>query len=475
MSKRELLLIIIMILLSICLNAELNQLRIIGQAEKTADIVPVRYQTVNRERAACIIFVTDLNVDLDFRPRVELVALVEPAPGEFLVYVAPGERVITVHALGYEPMPVVLREYGISVLRSGDVYRIRLTGDRPEGVRGIESININVQVTPSDATVYLNEQIVQDTRRIPARVGFNQIRIERDRYRPISKEIDVNENNTFFEFDLELSMDVPVTINSNPDGAKVFINDVERGVTPTQFFHPEGKFRIYVEGFGAYSSIDEEIEIEAPQTVKNYNLRQNTGTVAVNVIPIDASISLRGREDSFTAQGSNVFRDIPAGSYEVEITAPDHKTHKEGILLRTDETLTRQYILERLTVETVVERAAPPPPREQVEVTTRETKRYEIPEIDVIRSKRNFWRTNKWIGLTGTVLTIGTAVYFDMQGQSYTDDYNNATTPADREAAWEDVENSLDARNITFYVSAAPAIYTVVSWMRERSFNRRLK
>ncbi len=130
MKKVLFLLLVFSIVLS--LNAELNRLRIVGQAEHRPNaIVQARYQTVNRERAACLIFVTDLDVDLDFRPRVELVALTNPAPGQHHVYVAPDERVVTVHALGYAPLIVVLRDFGISVLRSGEVYELQLTGDEP--------------------------------------------------------------------------------------------------------------------------------------------------------------------------------------------------------------------------------------------------------------------------------------------------------------------------------------------------------
>jgi len=131
--------LIILLIFSISITiifADLNKLRIVDKAEQTNDIVPARYQTVNRERAACIIFITDLEVDLDFRPRLDLIALTNPAAGQFHVYIDPNERAIDVHALGYEPLIAVLSDYGIRRLRSSDVYRLRLTGDKKKSNPG---------------------------------------------------------------------------------------------------------------------------------------------------------------------------------------------------------------------------------------------------------------------------------------------------------------------------------------------------
>jgi formylglycine-generating enzyme len=405
--------VFLIVLITIALTAELNQLRIVGQAEKTQDIVPARYETVNREKAACIIFVTDLAVDLDFRPRIALVGLANPAPGQFHVYVDPSERVIDVHALGYRPLPVVLREFGISRLRSGDVYKIELTGDKPD-VRSIENINIVVNTDPRNAIVYLNDKGVEDSRQILAPMGKNTLRIELDGYKSIIDEIEVSEQRTLFEYRMELAMDVPVRIETNPAGATVFLDDVNCGTTPLEFFYQEGDYRLRIVSDN-HAAIEEIIEVREPQTVKSYILEDirgsltiktgpnsrifinneaypqgvtnlklppqltqirittpkaqditrsvvvrekehqelelypqiDTGTIGVSVMPLDAQVELTGDSgERFSSQGSQTFRDVPIGMYELEIKADKHKTHKESFEVKKDEVIRKQVILE---------------------------------------------------------------------------------------------------------------------------------
>jgi len=75
-------------------------------------------------------FITDLDVDMDFRPWNGAVGkITNPAMGRWNVYVSPGERAIDVHAEGFEPLKVVLASFGINSIKSGDVYHLKITGD----------------------------------------------------------------------------------------------------------------------------------------------------------------------------------------------------------------------------------------------------------------------------------------------------------------------------------------------------------
>ncbi len=262
-------------------------MRIVGQAERTTDIVSAEYQTVNRERAACIIIVTDLDVELDFRPNGQLVAAVQEAPGQWNVYVSPFERRIDVYAFGYEPLTVILREFGISNLQSNDVYRLRLTGDRIDG-GSIENIYIAVQVTPSNASVYLNDTKVEDSMQILAKVGKNSLRIEHPGYKTITEEIDVSEQRpTFFQYRMELEAEVPIQINTNPSGANVSIDNLSMGSSPVRAFFSSGRHRIRIVKEG-YKEIDDWIEIEDPSTAKIYNLEDIRGALTIKTNPISS-------------------------------------------------------------------------------------------------------------------------------------------------------------------------------------------
>jgi len=153
MRKMSLLLLLI---LSISLLAqELDELSIIGKALKTNDIVSSSIKDVNNRKASCIIFLTDLEVDMDFKPNIELVKLISNA-GKHEVYVQPGERVIEVLASGFKPLNLVLSSYGISKLESGDVYQIEITGNK-KTIIASEKGNLILKTIPENAKISIDE------------------------------------------------------------------------------------------------------------------------------------------------------------------------------------------------------------------------------------------------------------------------------------------------------------------------------
>ena len=84
-------------------TVELNTLSIVGKATQPAgEIVPGDKLDANLKQAALVSFITDLDVDMDFKPWNGAVGkITNPAMGRWNVYVSPGERVIDVHALGF--------------------------------------------------------------------------------------------------------------------------------------------------------------------------------------------------------------------------------------------------------------------------------------------------------------------------------------------------------------------------------------
>ncbi len=65
---KKILLVLLVISIAI-LNAEMNQLRIEGKAKfQSGVIISENIVDKNMEKAALIVFLTDLTVDIDFRP-----------------------------------------------------------------------------------------------------------------------------------------------------------------------------------------------------------------------------------------------------------------------------------------------------------------------------------------------------------------------------------------------------------------------
>jgi len=142
--------------ISILAGQELNQLSIVGKATRaTGEIVPGDKLDANKNQAALVAFITDLDVDMDFRPWNGAVGkITNPAMGRWNVYVSPGERAIDVHAEGFKPLKVVLSSFGINSIKSGEVYHLEITGEK-DAENKAEYIPVTITTEPPDVEVYI--------------------------------------------------------------------------------------------------------------------------------------------------------------------------------------------------------------------------------------------------------------------------------------------------------------------------------
>ncbi|NQT64953.1 MAG: PEGA domain-containing protein [FCB group bacterium] len=390
------------------LAQELNELSIVGKAVKTNDIVSSSIKDVNNRKASCIIFLTDLDVDMDFKPNIELVKLISNT-GRHEVYVQPGERVIEVLASGFKPLNLVLSSYGISKLESGDVYQIEITGEKINNL-----IPVNFIIEPSGAEIFVDGTSKGEINNIQISAGKHTFKIVKEGYQTIEKEEDITINNTLLRFELTEQMYVAVTIKTTPDGATIYLDGTKATVTPKPFFYPDGNYTIRIEK-ESYETIEESITISSPQTNKNYTLEDirasltikthpnatvyineesykggvsdlklspqivqirvempkaetitkdivlkkkdtiveelfpevETGKVIVNTIPVDAEIVLTGDGgEKYTSKKPTTFKDVPIGKYELSIKAKGYKTHEESFKVKTNETAQKRIVIE---------------------------------------------------------------------------------------------------------------------------------
>jgi len=298
MTSGRYLVFILLIGLSISILAgqELNQLSIVGKATRaTGEIVPGDKLDANKNQAALVSFITDLDVDMDFRPWNGVVGkITNPAMGRWNVYVSPGERAIDVHAEGFKPLKVVLSSFGINSVKSGDVYHLEITGDMKAA-----EVPVVITCNQSGANVIVDGVEMGSTANkmltINLKSGNQNIRIEKAGFagQMITESISL-ENNSF-HFDLILAMPATVKITTDPEGAIVYLEDnVKLGETPLEKFYDAGTYQIRIEKEN-YESINEHITITEPETQKHYNLEDIRATLTVKTNP-NAIVKFNGQE-----------------------------------------------------------------------------------------------------------------------------------------------------------------------------------
>jgi len=298
MTGRRYLVIILLIGLSISILAaqELNQLSVVGKATRAAgEIVPHDKLDANMNQAALVSFITDLDVDMDFRPWNGAVGkITNPAMGRWNVYVSPGERAIDVHAEGFEPLKLVLSSFGINSVKSGDVFHIKITGEKKA-----EQIPIMISSNQSGANVFIDDELLGTIQNKMLTVNVNQgerkIKIEKDGFtsQEITEEISMPNNS--FHFDLVPAMPATVKITTEPEGAIVYLEDnVKLGETPLKKFYDAGTYPIRIEKEN-YETINEQVTITEPKTTKHYNLEDIRAALTVKTNP-NAIVKFNGKE-----------------------------------------------------------------------------------------------------------------------------------------------------------------------------------
>ena len=146
-------------------------------------------------------------------------------------------------------------------------------------------------------------------------------------------------------------------IVSIPAGARVYVNDEYKDVTPYDFINaPPATYRVRVEQAG-YEPNARNIELEKGASVtEEFRLTKIMGRLEVTTAPAGAAIFLDGKrigvtsaKNTETTASSDPFsvEDILEGEHLVEITRKGYATQKRPITVTRDMTLTLQVQLVR--------------------------------------------------------------------------------------------------------------------------------
>jgi hypothetical protein len=120
-----------------------------------------------------------------------------------------------------------------------------------------------------------------------------------------------------------------VRIDTRPVDARVFIDQVERGVAPVRLHLRKGLYQISVEAEG-YASASAELEVTKP-IARTYVLRSipRNGELIVDV-PADAELVIDGR--SFCKSSCAGSHSLPPGGHRIEAARGDCRERKDVIL-----------------------------------------------------------------------------------------------------------------------------------------------
>ncbi len=218
-------------------------------------------------------------------------------------------------------------------LVSGKVYKMTLD----EKNKQADSTTLVITSNQDNSSVYVDDKLVGKTENkiftIELPLGANEIELRKSGYKNQKITHQLSPENNRLEINLQASLPVAVTINSQPEGARVYIDNVLFGITPKSSFFNEGTYPIRIEK-ESFETIEDIINVIEPEVSKSYNLKDLRASLTINTSP-QARISLNGNEYKLVKDMK-----MPASVVEIEISQAKAKSIKRLVTLKQKETLT---------------------------------------------------------------------------------------------------------------------------------------
>lgn len=344
---------LLLFFLSVCtapLSAQESPvLRVTGKAERDPGAVIAKNKyDANKVQVAGIRVLTDLD-GLKFDSPNGVVDLISTT-GEYVVFLSPTERKLTVRATGFLPLELILADAGIK-LKSGEMWKVNVTGDRK---REIVAVNFLIKPSDSGVEVMIDDKPAATIRNLPLPVGSHKIRIVKNGFSTIEKTFEVTAEKALFEFLMtEVSLQT-ITVRSEPKGAIILLDGVEKGKTDRQLFVYPGKYSLrWVHA----EYLDSEQTIEVLENGANEfgaTLIKNTGFVGWEVFPPDAVIRINGQEASSKpsepgAETATGLAERGPGTYTLSVERSGYLPATETVIIERGRTITRKIALEKST------------------------------------------------------------------------------------------------------------------------------
>ncbi|MBN2857942.1 MAG: PEGA domain-containing protein [Candidatus Delongbacteria bacterium] len=195
--------------------------------------------------------------------------------GIYHVYMQPGSRMLEFMKTGY----ISIKHQFPRQLESNKVYVIEVKGVGEE--KKIEDITINILGEPQGATITFDGAHQGTVKSLKTSVGKHELKITKDGFQTYKANIEVSADKTLFNYKLEKVEDAIIVIDSNPQGAMVYIDGVKIDKTPISSFYPAGTYKIRLSS-DKYEDIEEEIVIKGPETKKTFQLTDIRATLTIN-------------------------------------------------------------------------------------------------------------------------------------------------------------------------------------------------
>lgn len=320
---------LISFLISIILPAiaqDLKEMRIVGKAKKLDSGEMVARRDQNGNYCAAIQVVSDMD-GFSYNSNDGIVDNIDDNPGQDVVYLTKTERVLQIFKTGYKPMKIILSEFGI-ILKPQEMWQIEIAGDEL-----ISALPVTLRFTPADAVLFIDGKTAGTSSTQSLSVGQHTIKIEKAGFQTIEESITVSETKVFFEWTMKKAQDAALQIETTPEGATIYLDDIKLGESPVAAFYKPGVYPVRVVKEGYVTLENQTLEVKLPKTTKSYTLEENVGYLMVNT---HTAATVHFNEEKIS-NPKNV--KLAPQLVKIKVTMPKAETLEEQVALKRNEKL----------------------------------------------------------------------------------------------------------------------------------------
>jgi len=256
---------------------------------------------------------------------------------QYKFYMNDNQRVIEITHSDYEALEVrLLADFNIEV-HAQRVYEMVLT-NVPDKV----FINVVIISEPADAEKIVDGENLGTGQTFKLFIGKHTLKVQKEGYKSKTETITVSESSTLFD-DIKLEeIDIlAIQINSVPQGATIYINNQEQGITDKGIFKYPGTYELKLTKTD-YLDIDKQITItENKSNNFTYNLIKNSGIINFSITPANTILKLNGE----------IYNDreleLKPGKYNVEISKSGYLSKSDVINLELGKVINKQFVLQK--------------------------------------------------------------------------------------------------------------------------------
>ena len=264
---------------------------------------------------------------------------VDDDPGKDMVYLSPDERVLEIFKSGYQPLKIILSEYGVQ-LKSQQVWIIKIKGGAKTG----DILPVTFFIQPSDAAITVDGNNAKHGQSVKLSKGAHRLRISKQGFKNLEETITVDENKVVFNYTLSEVQLQQAVIKSIPTEARIFVDNVDEGLTDRGLFKFPGSYQLKLTKTG-YVDINETINvIEGGANTFSYTLVKNSGSLQLSINPSDAVVLINRKDYS---NQRNI--ELAPGMYKIELSKSGYREQSEMITIERGKTLSRNYTLTAIT------------------------------------------------------------------------------------------------------------------------------